>query len=128
MPLCPVLLMKPQRPGGLGEGAWWAAAGRAVPGAQASGDVALEPTPCTSLAKLYRSDPQLSFLTHQVTNLDWGFQMPFSSTPTALLPADRRDTCATESVHQQRVLLLHHDPLPQALRLREPHPAEKLAK
>lgn len=54
--------------------------------------------------------------------------MPFSSTPIALLTAERRDTCATEPVHQERMFLLHHDPLPQVLRLWELHPAEKLAK
>lgn len=87
---------------------------------QASGNLALKPTPCASLAKVHLSNLQLS--------LGWVVYIPFSSTPIILLTVERRGICATKPFRQGRVFLLHHDPFPQVLRLWEPHPAEKLAK
>lgn len=95
---------------------------------QASGNLALKPTPCASLAKVHLSNLQLSFLTDKMTNLGWVVYIPFSSTPIILLTVERRGICATKPFRQGRVFLLHHDPFPQVLRLWEPHPAEKLAK
>lgn len=105
------------------------AAGGPVSGAQASGDVALNllPAPPPGQAIQIRSAAQLP-AAPQVTNLDWGFQMPFTNAYSSADSRQKGDTCATEPSISKECSSLHHDPLPQALRLREPHPAEKLAK